>query len=98
MNAQVECYGLKFVPSHLGQGGKVSVSSSSITVCPQFVHVYVPFPGFSPVVDIFPPFNFDFFNAELKVSHTPKYRLTSATIDPTAQQLFLSEFQKKTDI
>ncbi len=31
----------------------MSVSSSRTTVCPQFLQVYVPLPGFSPVVDIF---------------------------------------------
>jgi hypothetical protein len=37
----------------LGHGGSVSDSSFSTTVCPQLLQVYVPFPGFSPVVDIF---------------------------------------------
>lgn len=40
------------VPSHLGQGGKVSVSSSKVTSVPQLRHRYVPAPGFSPVVGI----------------------------------------------
>lgn len=46
------CYGLKSVPPQRGQGGSVSVSSSSVTVWPQPVQRYVPLPGFSPVVDI----------------------------------------------
>jgi len=41
---------LNSVLSHLGHGGRVSSSSSSVTSCPQFLHLYVPLPGFSPVV------------------------------------------------
>lgn len=37
---------------HLGHGGRVSVLSSNTTTCPQFLQVYAPFPGFSPVLDI----------------------------------------------
>lgn len=45
-------YGVKSVPLHFGQGGKVSVWSSNTTDWPHFLQIYVPFPGFSPVVDI----------------------------------------------
>lgn len=38
-----------FVPWHFGQGGSVSVSSSNLIASPHFVHLYKPFPGFSPV-------------------------------------------------
>ena len=48
---------MNFVPLQLGQGGNVSVSSSSTTIVPEAIHLYVPLPGFSPVVYIaFPPF------------------------------------------
>lgn len=46
-------YFVNFVPLHFGQGGKVSVLSSKTTTVPHFVHLYEPFPGFSPVVCIF---------------------------------------------
>lgn len=39
----------QYVFSHTGQGGRVSVSSSSLITFPHFVHLYKPFPGFSPV-------------------------------------------------
>ena len=39
----------QYVPSHLGQGGNLSESSSNLITSPQLVHLYVPFPGFSPV-------------------------------------------------
>lgn len=42
----------KLVLLHRGQGGSVSVLSSRTTLCPHFVHRYVPLPGFSPVVGI----------------------------------------------
>lgn len=45
-------YGRNSVLLHLGQGGSVSVESFSTTFCPQFRQVYVPVPGFSPVVDM----------------------------------------------
>lgn len=37
---------------HFGQGGSVSVLSSNLITSPHFVHLYKPFPGFSPVVCI----------------------------------------------
>jgi len=40
------------VPWHFEQGGSVSVLSSKTTFWPHFLQVYVPFPGFSPVLDI----------------------------------------------
>jgi hypothetical protein len=45
-------HGRNCVLLQLGHGGRVSVLSSSTTVCPHFAQVYVPFPGFSPVVDM----------------------------------------------
>ena len=45
-------YGVNSVFWHLGQGGKVSVLSFKYTDWPQDLQVYVPVPGFSPVVDI----------------------------------------------
>jgi hypothetical protein len=47
-----QCYGRNSVFLQLGHGGSVSVESFSTTVCPHLVQAYVPFPGFSPVVDI----------------------------------------------
>jgi hypothetical protein len=47
-----QCYGRNSVLLQLGHGGSVSVESFSTTVCPHLVQAYVPFPGFSPVVDI----------------------------------------------
>lgn len=44
--------GLNSVPWQPGHGGMVSVESSSVTNFPQLTHLYVPFPGFSPVVVI----------------------------------------------
>ena len=38
-----------FVPWHFGHGGNVSESSSNLITSPHFVHLYKPFPGFSPV-------------------------------------------------
>jgi hypothetical protein len=40
------------VPLHFEQGGSVSVASFSTLGDPQLLQMYVPFPGFSPVVDI----------------------------------------------
>jgi len=40
---------------HFGHGGRVSVLSSKCTLCPHLVQVYVPIPGFSPVVLIISP-------------------------------------------
>jgi hypothetical protein len=45
-------YGRKSVFSHFGHGGSVSESAFSTKAYPQLVQVYVPFPGFSPVVDL----------------------------------------------
>lgn len=44
------------VPPHFGHGGRVSVASSRCTVVPQKLHLYVPIPGFSPVVGIYSSF------------------------------------------
>lgn len=41
---------------HFGQGGSVSVSSSNLITSPQLTHLYIPFPGFSPVVYIIKQF------------------------------------------
>ena len=41
-----------FVPWHFGQGGSVSVLSSNLIISPHALHLYKPFPGFSPVVYI----------------------------------------------
>lgn len=43
---------------HFGQGGSVSVTSSSTTIWPQFLHLYRPLPGFSLVIGIITPFFF----------------------------------------
>jgi len=48
----------KSVPLHFGHGGMVSESSSRTTTVPHLVQVYVPFPGFSPVVGMFTPLFF----------------------------------------
>jgi len=40
------------IPWHFGQGGSVSVLSSNLITSPHFLHLYRPFPGFSPVVYI----------------------------------------------
>lgn len=45
---------MKLVLSQVGHGGKVSESSSSRSMCP-FSHMYLPLPGFSPVVGIISP-------------------------------------------
>ena len=43
---------MKDVLAHFGQGGSLSSVLSKRTVSPQARHLYVPFPGFSPVVGI----------------------------------------------
>lgn len=48
----VPTYGRNSVPLQLGHGGSLSDESSSTTFCPHFRQVYVPLPGFSPVLDI----------------------------------------------
>ena len=45
-----------FVPWHFGQGGSVSELSSNLITSPHFLHLYKPFPGFSPVVYIIKQF------------------------------------------
>lgn len=48
-------YGLNVELWHFGHGGSVSVASSRYKLFPHFLQVYVPLPGFSPVVDIVSP-------------------------------------------
>ena len=75
-------YGLYSVPLQDGHGGRRSEFWSSVTVSPHLVQVYVPFPGFSPVVDIVPPQTPSAASQEIDTTTSEKWRDGRGILSP----------------